>query len=308
MHLLKVLVVLIVLVAVIEAQKGGTKTRQQPAPQKPQSVPSPPAGRKAPAPKPAPRRQPAPQRPQPQPQQPQEDEEGSAGNGIEDNEAIAEPPAVVPQTSFTCDDKPYQPGMYADMENECKSYHMCFDSRKESFLCGTGTMFNQEILSCDHEAKVNCANSPNYYEANTELGKPGAEPSNQQPAPSGQSGQKGGAVAPQPRPRVQKPQPQQPSKSSPRQQPQPQQPQAAKPFQDDEPETDEQPEEAPIPARPAPQPRPRPSKTSQPKAAPRPAPQPKKAPAPKKTPIVQSYDSDDESESSNVRRAYRARY
>lgn len=53
---------------------------------------------------------------------------------------------------------------------------MCFDNRKESFLCGTGTMFNQEILSCDHEAKVNCASSPQYYEANTELGKPGAEP------------------------------------------------------------------------------------------------------------------------------------
>lgn len=56
--------------------QGGTKTR------KPQSVPSPPAGRKTP-PKPAPRQQPQPvpqrpQQPQPQPQ-PQEDEEGSAG-------------------------------------------------------------------------------------------------------------------------------------------------------------------------------------------------------------------------------------
>lgn len=74
-------------------------------------------------------------------------------------------------------------------------------------------MFNQEILSCDHPGKVNCANSPQYYEANTELGKPGAEP-------SGDSGSKGGSVAP---PR-QAPQPQRPriqSKTSP-QRPQPQ--------------------------------------------------------------------------------------
>lgn len=81
------------------------------------------------------------------------------------------------------------------------------DNRKESFLCGTGTMFNQEILSCDHKGKVNCADSPNFYEANTELGKPGAEPSSQ-PAQSGSKGSSAPAPAPrqqQPRPRVQQP-------------------------------------------------------------------------------------------------------
>ena len=52
MQYFKILFFLIVLIAVIEAQKGGTKTRQ-----KPPSVPSPPSGRKTPqpAPRPAPR-------------------------------------------------------------------------------------------------------------------------------------------------------------------------------------------------------------------------------------------------------------
>ena len=68
-------------------------------------------------------------------------------------------------------------------------------------------MFNQEILSCDHPGKVNCANSPQFYEANTELGKPGAEPASQ-PAQSGSKGSSAPAPAPrqqQPRPRVQQP-------------------------------------------------------------------------------------------------------
>lgn len=106
--------------------------------------------------------------------------------------------------------------MFADEEVDCSVYHMCVEGRKESFLCGTGTMFNQEILSCDHPAKVNCANSQMYWSANEDLGKPGAEPSpgqNQTPvSPSkqpSQSGSKGSAISPPPRqtprPRVQQP-------------------------------------------------------------------------------------------------------
>jgi len=292
MQFLKILFLLIVLVAVIEAQKGGTKSRQRPA-----NIPPAPAPRKTQQPTKSPR-------PAPQPQRPQEDE-GNAGNAIEENnegESGPEPPAVVPQTSFTCDDKPYSPGMYADMEVDCSVYHMCFDNRKESFLCGTGTMFNQEILSCDHPGKVNCANSPQFYEANTELGKPG------KPEPSGDSGSKGVAQPP-PRQIPQQPRIQNPSKTSPqrpRPQPQPQpqpKPKVSQPFVDDEPDDES---EAPAPAiQPVPTPKQRPSKTSPPKPRPQAVPQPKKQPAPRK-PIVQSYD-DNEGES-NVRRAYRARY
>lgn len=98
-------------------------------------------------------------------------EDNSIDEGpTEEPEGAPEPPAVVPQTSFTCDDKPYQPGMYADLEVDCRVYHMCFDGRKESFLCGTGTIFNQEILSCDHPQNVDCQNSPAFYSANLEMG------------------------------------------------------------------------------------------------------------------------------------------
>ena len=57
------------------------------------------------------------------------------------------------------------------MEVGCSVYHMCFNGRKESFLFGTGTMFNQEILFCDHPQNVDCSASPNFYNANEELGK-----------------------------------------------------------------------------------------------------------------------------------------
>lgn len=136
------------------------------------------------------------QQQQPVGQQYQENE-AAAPNSVEEPEGAPEPPAVVPQTSFSCEGKPYNPGMYADMEVGCTVYHMCFNGRKESFLCGTGTVFNQEILSCDHPVNVDCSASPSFYVANEELGKPGAEP-----APGG---------APAPRPAAPRPIPQAPA-------------------------------------------------------------------------------------------------
>ena len=44
-------------------------------------------------------------------------------------------------------------------------------NRKESFICGTGTVFNQEILSCDYPDKVDCSASSSFYDANSEMGK-----------------------------------------------------------------------------------------------------------------------------------------
>lgn len=77
----------------------------------------------------------------------------------------------LPVTSFTCEGKPYEPGMYADEETQCQAYHVCFQGRKESFLCGVGTVFNQAILTCDYWHSVDCARSQEFYSVNEELGK-----------------------------------------------------------------------------------------------------------------------------------------
>lgn len=45
-------------------------------------------------------------------------------------------------------------------------------------------MFNQEILSCDYPANVDCSASASFYSANEEFGKAG------KPEPSGDGGQK----------------------------------------------------------------------------------------------------------------------
>jgi len=61
--------------------------------------------------------------------------------------------------------------MYADEETGCRVFHMCYMGRKDSYICGTGTVFNQEILSCDYPENVDCAASASFYAANTEFGK-----------------------------------------------------------------------------------------------------------------------------------------
>lgn len=79
----------------------------------------------------------------------------------------------VPLTKFNCDQVPITPGLYADLETGCQAFHVCFDGRRESFLCGIGTVFNQQTLNCDYWYSVECANSPQYYSANIEFGKSG---------------------------------------------------------------------------------------------------------------------------------------
>nr|XP_046918554.1 chloride intracellular channel protein 6-like isoform X2 [Dermatophagoides farinae] len=117
--------------------------------------------------------------------------QGNAGGN--DNSVDSEPPsyggvqgtpgvdfpnyARIPNTAFTCNGVPYEPGMYADEETRCQVYHVCFQGRKESFLCGVGTVFNQAILACDYWHAVDCGASRKFYSVNEELGKAGAEPS-----------------------------------------------------------------------------------------------------------------------------------
>lgn len=84
--------------------------------------------------------------------------------------------ARVPKTSFSCDGLPYDYGMYADEETGCQAYHVCFNGRKESFLCGPGTVFNQRILHCDYWYSVECGKSSQYYSANAYMGSSQPEP------------------------------------------------------------------------------------------------------------------------------------
>lgn len=78
---------------------------------------------------------------------------------------------TIPQTSFSCSAQPYNPGLYADVETQCQVYHVCFEDRQESFLCGPGTNFNQRILACDFWYNFDCQDSPNFYSVNADIGK-----------------------------------------------------------------------------------------------------------------------------------------
>lgn len=82
----------------------------------------------------------------------------------------------VPKTSFSCDGLPYDYGMYADEETGCQAYHLCYNGRKESFLCGVGTVFNQRILHCDYWYSVDCGKSSQYYGSNAYMGSSQPEP------------------------------------------------------------------------------------------------------------------------------------
>ncbi|CAG2161997.1 unnamed protein product, partial [Oppiella nova] len=220
-------------------------------------------------------------RPRPQPQ-PQEDE-GDVNSA--DGEANPEPPIYggvmgtpgvdfpgytqIPKTGFTCSGVPFEPGMYADMETQCQAYHMCFQGRKESFLCGVGTVFNQAILGCDYWHSVDCSKTPDFYSINEELGKAGAEPGpgGAPPASAVQPAQPfRPAPAPGPVPR-----PRQPSPAVSRPQP-PRIP--SQPVQTQEEDVDY---ESPQIPQPAPQPRPK-------QPIPQPPPPQKQPPLPRQPP------------------------
>ncbi|XP_037787028.1 U-scoloptoxin(01)-Cw1a-like [Penaeus monodon] len=81
-------------------------------------------------------------------------------------------------TGFSCGDLPY--GMYADEANSCAVFHVClpyidgdtYITRHFSFLCGEGTMFDQERLICDFpENSIACSESVNYRKSNEYFGR-----------------------------------------------------------------------------------------------------------------------------------------
>eukprot|EP00095_Tigriopus_kingsejongensis_P006530 maker-scaffold3252_size9516-snap-gene-0.3 protein:Tk06530 transcript:maker-scaffold3252_size9516-snap-gene-0.3-mRNA-1 annotation:"cuticle protein" len=62
--------------------------------------------------------------------------------------------------SFCCDSREY--GYYAFVSKNCQIFHICLpieddaesiiETAQWSFICGNGTMFDQQTLSCNYEA------------------------------------------------------------------------------------------------------------------------------------------------------------
>ncbi|CAL1287524.1 unnamed protein product [Larinioides sclopetarius] len=76
----------------------------------------------------------------------------------------------IPNTNFKCSEQEYEGGLYADVDAQCQVYHVCHDGRKDSFLCGRGTIFNQQILACDYWYSTECDTAPSYYYLNAQIG------------------------------------------------------------------------------------------------------------------------------------------
>jgi len=82
---------------------------------------------------------------------------------------------------FNCDQQDAGYGYYADVNNGCKVFHICnpvYDNEgivqrmdKYSFVCGEGTQFDQQTLTCNFpEDAFPCEESPSLYGA-VEFGK-----------------------------------------------------------------------------------------------------------------------------------------
>ncbi|XP_043224798.1 translation initiation factor IF-2-like [Amphibalanus amphitrite] len=74
-------------------------------------------------------------------------------------------------------------GYYADLADDCSSYTLCAPGgRQFDFSCPPGTRFHQQFLVCDHEFRVDCAESPRYYALNELIGREeqGAESTKQE--------------------------------------------------------------------------------------------------------------------------------
>ncbi|XP_040062148.3 protein piccolo [Ixodes scapularis] len=100
----------------------------------------------------------------------------------------------VPFTNFKCGEQAY-PGMYADVEAGCQVFHSCDNNHREkSFLCPNGTIFKQELFTCDWWYNVNCDDSPNFFHLNAEMfttRKPKVQESQDTDKRSGRSGSAG---------------------------------------------------------------------------------------------------------------------
>ncbi|XP_076325171.1 U-scoloptoxin(01)-Cw1a-like [Tachypleus tridentatus] len=70
-------------------------------------------------------------------------------------------------------------GYYADVENNCQIFHVCYIEENEdgtsqtrhwSFVCGNQTVFNQLTLTCAYpEVAVPCAQARDFFPLNDKL-------------------------------------------------------------------------------------------------------------------------------------------
>ncbi|XP_067119897.1 U-scoloptoxin(01)-Cw1a-like [Centruroides vittatus] len=82
------------------------------------------------------------------------------------------------QTTFTCEG--YRYGYYADIDNNCKIFHVCqtithaddtTETLQWSFFCGNQTVFNQLSLTCAFpEDAVPCSDAKDFYYVNDNIG------------------------------------------------------------------------------------------------------------------------------------------
>lgn len=81
---------------------------------------------------------------------------------------------------FECHERIF--GYYADVENDCRAYHVChplytengalLDVAHFSFMCGMNLVFSQDSLTCSHRNEAfPCDQAPSLYEAsNSDFG------------------------------------------------------------------------------------------------------------------------------------------
>jgi len=82
-------------------------------------------------------------------------------------------------TSFNCLDRPY--GYYADQENSCRVFHICYpalfsngavETYQYSFMCGEGSQFDQKELTCVAELEaIPCNESSSFFFRNEQFGR-----------------------------------------------------------------------------------------------------------------------------------------
>ena len=80
--------------------------------------------------------------------------------------------------TFSCEGLKY--GYYADVDNECKIFHICYPRQLAdgsaimehySFICGNQTIFNQYSQTCSHpDEAVPCEQSREFYYLNERYG------------------------------------------------------------------------------------------------------------------------------------------
>ncbi|XP_046489908.1 uncharacterized protein [Neodiprion pinetum] len=79
----------------------------------------------------------------------------------------------IPETSFTCRGKT-PGGYYADIEARCQVFHVCnTDGQKSSFICPSGSIFNQKYFVCDWWYDFECDDATDLYSLNEKVNRGG---------------------------------------------------------------------------------------------------------------------------------------